>query len=74
VNTKEALNIVMGMFNSSLDIDKNLGWDNTGQDNVSLPPEIGERSLSQGYIEFLFVCSDGFDISMGTCYEQHVLF
>ncbi|XP_056006228.1 mitotic checkpoint serine/threonine-protein kinase BUB1-like isoform X2 [Ostrea edulis] len=40
VNTQEAVNIVMGMFNTSLDIDKNLGWDNSGQENVSLPPEI----------------------------------
>ncbi|XP_061184986.1 mitotic checkpoint serine/threonine-protein kinase BUB1-like [Saccostrea echinata] len=33
VNTKEAINIVMGMFNTSLDF----GWDDGGQETVSLP-------------------------------------
>lgn len=41
--TKEAMNIVMGMFNSSLDIDKDLGWEEGGQGNVSLPPQNGQQ-------------------------------
>lgn len=43
VCTKEAMNIVMGMFNSSLDIDKDLGWEEGGQGNVSLPPQNGQQ-------------------------------
>ena len=42
VCTKEAMNIVMGMFNSSLNIDKNLGWDDGGTETVSLPQQSGK--------------------------------
>lgn len=42
VCTKEAMNIVMGMFNSSLNIDKNLGWDDGGTENISLPQQSGK--------------------------------
>ena len=32
VNTREALQVVMGMFNNPLDIHKNLGWEGKERD------------------------------------------
>lgn len=39
VNTKQAMQLVTGMFNASLAIEANLGWDGDEDDMVTAPPQ-----------------------------------
>ncbi|XP_063445056.1 mitotic checkpoint serine/threonine-protein kinase BUB1-like [Mytilus trossulus] len=46
VNTKEAMQLVMGMFNASLAIDANLGWEDDDDDNMVTAPPVSQAPVS----------------------------